>query len=583
MSRGKLKGEKMSLEVKKVAGYEQAPQTSTANSAQKAQQEKEKLNNDIQQALLGNSKAQESRKAALAEQYTKELDMTNAEAKKAAQTRVDDEVAEERISGTDVYYNKSEYEKAKAQRDEEYDKLYKQYRAEGMKRREAKKLANAEAGEVTYLKNRKVRKFIDENKNRFFNEKGEFDQDKFKTEIKEWSGDNKLDLSESRAASEQYDVKAKTIRKSAKYANFDVQNDKTALKRLGHVAESTAIGGGVGAAVGALLGPHMKTKGIVSTKEHFTSTVIDSATGQVIDKITTTRPLNIPVEDKIGAGRGALYGAASGAAGGLVSGLVTMRKVKDEGEKDVFNGISAEEIVKEKGLGVEGSANKKLVDGILKMENLTDEQKVELFKKHYGENTGKRVTQRELVAAYEEAKALNSQESTQQQPTPTQEPDPIPEQSQTQSQIDECPNTPGQEDKTIENQVPVYQYKPKKGEYWSGIVSAKYNIKGNDLKEAVHELKKQHGITNFKLNVQPKVLNLPETLKVGEKEYGLKKDADVKEKAKRFAPASKYTGKYTNPVTKETKTVYFYTDCNGNRSKSFNSAAERDAAMNKAA
>ena len=573
----------MSLEVKKVAGYEQASQTSTANSAQKAQQEKEKLNNDIQQALLGNSKAQESRKAALAEQYTKELDMTNAEAKKAAQTRVDDEVAEERISGTDVYYNKSEYEKAKAQRDEEYDKLYKKYRAEGMKRREAKKLANAEAGEVTYLKNRKVRNFIDENKNRFFNEKGEFDQDKFKTEIKEWSGDNKLDLSESRAASEQYDVKAKTIRKSAKYANFDVQNDKTALKRLGHVAESTAIGGGVGAAVGALLRPKMKTKGIVKKKEHFTSTVIDSATGQVIDKITTTRPLNIPVEDKIGAGRGALYGAASGAAGGLVSGLVTMRKVKDEGEKDVFNGISAEEIVKEKGFGVEGSANKKLVDGILKMENLTDEQKVELFKKHYGENTGKRVTQRELVAAYEEAKALNSQESTQQQPTPTQEPDPIPEQSQTQSQIDECPNTPGQEDKTIENQVPVYQYKPKKGEYWSGIVSAKYNIKGNDLKEAVHELKRQHGITNFKLNVQPKVLNLPETLKVGEKEYGLKKDADVKEKAKRFAPASKYTGKYTNPVTKETKTVYFYTDCNGNRSKSFNSAAERDAAMNKAA
>ena len=101
----------MSLEVKKVAGYEQTQQTTAVNSAQKAQQEKEKLNNEIQQALLGNTKAQESRKTALAEQYTKELDMTNAEAKKAAQTRVDDEVAEERISGTDVYYNKSEYEK----------------------------------------------------------------------------------------------------------------------------------------------------------------------------------------------------------------------------------------------------------------------------------------------------------------------------------------------------------------------------------------------------------------------------------------------------------------------------------------
>ena len=565
----------MSLEVKKVAGYEQTQQTTAVNSAQKAQQEKEKLNNEIQQALLGNTKAQESRKTALAEQYTKELDMTNAEAKKAAQTRVDDEVAEERISGTDVYYNKSEYEKAKAQRDEEYDKLYKKYRAEGMKRREAKKLANAEAGTVTYLKNRKVRNFIDENKNRFFNEKGEFDQNKFKTEIKEWSGDNKLDLSESRAAAEQYDVKAKTIRKSANYANFDVQNDKTALKRLGHVAESTAIGGGVGAAVGALLGPHMKTKGIVSTKEHFTSTVIDSATGQVIDKITTTRPLNIPVEDKIGAKYGSLYGAISGAAGGLVSGLVTMRNVKDEGEKDVFNGISAEEIVKEKGLGVEGSANKKLVDGILKMENLTDEQKVELFKKHYGENTGKRVTQRELVAAYEEAKKLNVP------PNPNNGADPNNGSNPDIPVEDECPKTPGQEDKIIEKEIPVYQYKPKKGEYWSGIISAKYNLYGKDLKEAVHELKRQHGITDFTLNVQPKVLNLPETLKVGDKNYKLNKDGQVKEKTNSFPPASKYTGKYTNPVTKETKTVYFYTDCNGKRSRSFDTAEERNAAMEK--
>ena len=428
LSRGKLKGEKMSLEVKKVDNLSQAQQpVSAENTAKKAELEKEKVDKELQTALLGSKKAQKERKEELKAQYMKDLGMSNKEAKEAAKSRLDDEVAGERIGNTDVYYNKDEYKEAKKTRDEEYDKLYKQYRDEGKKRREAKKLANAEAGEVEYIKSKKVRKFVDTNKEKFFDKNGTFNQDSYKEEIKEWSGDNKLDLSESRAAGKQYDVKSRTIRKAAKYANFDVQKDKTALKRLGHVAESVGIGAAAGAGVGAILGPHMKTKGLVKMNETFTSTVIDKTTGQVVDKIVTKRPVNVPVEDKIGAARGALFGALTGGAAGLGIGLATMHKVKDQGEKDVFNGISAEEVVKEAGKGVEGTANQKLVDGILKMENLTDEQKVNLLKKHYGENTGKRVTQRELLAAYEEAKKLNDVKPVvHTTPTPSPLPQPAP-------------------------------------------------------------------------------------------------------------------------------------------------------------
>ena len=396
----------MGLEIQKVQAAQNAQQTSSTAKVDKKEQEKEKVNNAIKTALIGSKSEQEKRQSELQTKYQNELGLTEKEAEKAAKNRVADEIAGKRIATTTLYFDKEAYDEAKKLRDEQYDKLYDKYRAEGKKRREARRLANAEAGTVNYIKNKKVREFVNEHQDKFFDENGKFNQENYVKELKLWSGDNKLDLSESRAAGDKYYVKAKTVRKAADYANFDVQKDKTALKRFIHVAESGAIGAGLGSAAGAILGPHMKTDGLVKTKETFVSNVIDKTTGEVIDHIVTERPVELPVEDKIGAKRGAGYGALIGGVSGIGVGLATMHKVKDQGEKDVLNGIAVEEIVKNGPKGVDGIDNAKILAGIIKMDNLTQQEKIDLLKKHYGENTGKRVTQRELLAAYEEAKRL---------------------------------------------------------------------------------------------------------------------------------------------------------------------------------
>lgn len=420
LSRGKLKGEKMT-EVKRIDGIQASQPSAATNPVKKVEAEKEKLNEEIKKLLLGDKKAQEARKAELNNMYTTELNLGKKDAKKAAQNRLDDEIAGERIDNTNVFYDKSEYEKLKEERDNQYKDLYKQYRSEGKSRKEAKRLANADAGEVTYIKSKKVRNFIDAHKDKFINEDGTFNQDKYKEEIKKWTGDNKLDLSESRAAGKEFQVKAKTIRKAADYANFDVQKDKTAAKRALHVGETTLIGTGIGAAVGAIAGKHIKKSASGSASDLSGKTIKVPFEGGYVDVAASTI-INATGSYKqaIGPKAGSLLGAISGGAGGLGAGLATMHKIKDQGEKDVFNGISAEEVVKEGAKGIDGEANAKIVNGILRMENLTDEQKVELFKKHYGENTGKRVTQRELLAAYNEAKQLNEKPQTPAQTTTQQ-------------------------------------------------------------------------------------------------------------------------------------------------------------------
>ncbi len=558
--------------IKRIQTFQEGQPTSVLSSIDKEKQEQERVDNEIKKELLGDKKAQKERQTELKNQYMQELNLSEKDAKKAAKSRVADEVAGARVENTDVYYDKNEYQKAKDENKKEYDASYEKYRQAGTSRRKAKRLAKAEAGEVEYIKNKKVRNFVQAQEKKFFDENGNFDQEEYKEGLREWTGDNKLDLSESRAAGKQYQVSAKTVRKAARYANFDVQGDKTNAKRALHVLETTAIGAGIGAGAGALLGPHMTTKGILKTNETFVSTVIDQTTGKVIDKIVTKRPLEIPIKDNIGAGTGALYGAAIGGAAGLGIGLATMHKIKDQGEKDIFNGISAEEVVKEGAKGIDGIGNAKIVNGILNMEHLTDEQKVEIFKKHYGENTGKRVTQRELLAAYEEAKKLNVP------PKHDEDDDDIIIDNDDDIIIDdECKKTPYQDVKVVKKEIPSYPYPPKPGEFWEGIIKGKYGIEAgtDELTEAVHELKRLHGITDFTQNIQPPVLHLPETLNG----YKYNPDGVVQDKATEFAPAEKYTGQYINPETKEIVTYFFYIDCNGNKSPNFDSAAERDEAM----
>ena len=160
------------------------------------------------------------------------------------------------------------------------------------------------------------------------------------------------------------------------------------------------------------------------------------------------------------------------------------------------------------------------------------------------------------------------------------QPDPIPEittaSEPTPVQHEEattpCPLTPGEEKEDY------CDYKVKKGEYWRGIVKAKYThedgskLTPDEEVAIVHQLKQKHGITDFTKNTQPPVMRL--YTEFNGKKYNVDCDADVKEKTSKFAPAKRYTGKAADGTVR-----YFYTDCNGNRSQFFKTKEERDAAM----
>ena len=104
-------------------------------------------------------------------------------------------------------------------------------------------------------------------------------------------------------------------------------------------------------------------------------------------------------------------GGLRGLIGGIIPSLALAAVVKDNGGPDIFKGNTAEEIVAKAEKNIEsrikGEANQNMMRGILRMENLSDEDKAFILKLAYGELTGKKVNDRELVAAYEIAKYCN--------------------------------------------------------------------------------------------------------------------------------------------------------------------------------
>ncbi len=74
------------------------------------------------------------------------------------------------------------------------------------------------------------------------------------------------------------------------------------------------------------------------------------------------------------------------------------------------------------------------------------------------------------------------------------------------------------------------EYEPKSGEYWYSIVSAKYGADSEEAKEIVKDLKEFNGINAFSLIVQPDIMKLPQTIKLGNKEFNLdfEKQVDIR-------------------------------------------------------
>lgn len=532
------------------------------------QYRRSKLDEALSKALLKNKEARKNFQEDMTAVYKEEIGgFSNREAKKTAKLTLANERAAASVDNTMLYIDQAKYEAAKA--------------------------ANPNVEHVL-IKDKKILNMIADNQEDFYNTNG-FSSDLTKKRLGMYTGfDNKLNLDEKSAGADNYGVSKGKFKKATKLAGYDIEKDLTYLyKTLALLGVAGATAG-----VGAAFGIPFTSNVLLKNADGSPVTDVD-----YIKKVLNGRPLKYdangyPIIDTIDSvtGKG-IPGSLKGLMGGLIPGLALAAVVKDNGSKDVFKGLSAEAIV-EKGTKnlnhkILGKRNQKLMKEILTMENLSKEDKAYALQLAYGELTGKKVNDREMAAAYEIANFLNTHpeiKAKDYDKIPGEEKvadvaeekvaEEVVKEAESKPVIEElCALTPEDITKVETKEVPVHQYKPKRGEYWLSIVAAKYGISGTEGLEVVHELKKLHGITDFSKNVQPSIMNLPEVIKLGDKEYKLNPDKDVTQKTDKFAPAQKYTGTFTNPFQKIEVQKYIYKDCDGKASPEYASPQERNEQM----
>ena len=227
----------------------------------------------------------------------------------------------------------------------------------------------------------KVRRIIADNPEDFY-VNGKFSSDQYKRRLGKYTGfDNKANLDEIKTAASDYGVGNRTIRRAMKRAGYEREKDLTWLYKSLAALGVLGAGAGVGALVGA----------------DFTSNVYgihNDGTHELLDTIHTSNAVGV--------------GALRGLLASVIPAIALAAVVKDNGGKDIFNGNTAEEIVAKGEKNIEtrisGEKNQKIMKSILKMKNISDEDKAFILQLAYGELTGKKVNDRELMAAYEIAK-----------------------------------------------------------------------------------------------------------------------------------------------------------------------------------
>ncbi len=493
----------------------------------KKQDEAKKADDELQ-TLLGKAgrKARKERREELIDDYLG-LGLTKRQATRAAKNQVKNEAAEEKVEKTVVFFDKDEYNAKK-------DKL----KAEGLK--------------AKYIKNRKVRRMIEENPKDFYltDEKGEFvldkdgnkifSSDKYKARIREFTGlDYKQNLDERKAMAKQYDVSKRIAKKAAKYGNFEREKDLTWLYKTGAFVGTVALG----ATTGAVL------------KGQLTHSLLGKHIGDG----------SLELLEKVAASGTAAKGAVLGAITALPAATALAIIIKDNGYPDVFEGLSPEEVVKNGTQGIKGKANRKIVDSILSLDygNMSPEERdkkiVEKLQEAYGQATGKRVNERELIAAYEHAKKEIEEVVIDDDDDDDVDPDPGPGPG------------PGPDPDPIE--ICDYQVKPqegkepnsytiKYGDYPSGIIMDMYGVKYNtpeykEIRDAVY------AASNYKRNTNLKVgdkFTLPD-VQVGEKVYKPIMENKDKVRTDKVVNNGLSLGR-TNKVVKSAD-KYYVADCKG--------------------
>ena len=230
-----------------------------ANPIEKEKAEKAKLNAEIQRELSTKQQRQKAVEEAKQAYLTlgtvegKEV-ASEKEAKKMAENYVKDSQYKENSDGTQVFMDKKAYKAAEKERKEQRKILVEQYRNEGLSRKEAKQKADAQLVENEYVRGKKTRKYVEGNKDLFYDENGNFSSDKFKqtalkfanTHTEEGEAENHyLSLKERREVAEKENVKASVIKNIAKKSNLGYEKDNTNLYRGLYVAGVTGVGAGL--------------------------------------------------------------------------------------------------------------------------------------------------------------------------------------------------------------------------------------------------------------------------------------------------------------------------------------------------
>ena len=256
--------------------------------------------------------------------------VSKKEAKQLAKNYVENEHNREEAEFTQVFMDKKEYKAAEKERKAQRKELIEQYRKEGMSKKEARKKADSQLVENTYLRKgifgqRKTRAFIEEHKNDFY-ENGKFSSDKFKEQAVKYANTHTLNdettnyhlsLKERRAVAQQLGIKASVIKNIAKKSNISYERDNSNLYR------GLVIGGavGVGIAAAPLLGSSSAAAAAASSSSSAAAAGAGAAAGASSAAAAASAAASV---------NGVALGVAAG--GGVGLGLASL--IKDRGRKE---------------------------------------------------------------------------------------------------------------------------------------------------------------------------------------------------------------------------------------------------------
>ena len=180
---------------------------------------------------------------------------TQKEAEDLAERYIKNEHHREEVDTTQVFMDKADYKRAQKARKAEKKTLVEQYREQGLSRREAKRKAESELVDNEYIRGRKTRRYIEQNKGEFYDKDGNFSSDMFKKKVvnfanlhtKEGETTNyHLSLKERRQAAAEEGITPTMVKHMAKKANLDYEKDRTNLYRGLAIGAATGAGYGLG-------------------------------------------------------------------------------------------------------------------------------------------------------------------------------------------------------------------------------------------------------------------------------------------------------------------------------------------------